>query len=72
MSTDFGDAANTRSCYQLTRPFTVEVQSNQETIYESTLLHILRPSSLTIAFLTPAEETKAHLRTRASPVETHF
>ena len=72
MSTDCGDTATTGSCYPLTRPFTVEFQWNQATIYESTLLHMLRPSSLTIAFLTPTEETRAHLRRRASPVEAHF
>jgi len=72
IGTHFGDSATTSSRYPLTRPFTVEVRSNQETIYKSTLLHILRPSSLTIPFLTPNEGTQANSRRRASPLEAHF
>jgi len=68
-SNDFGDSATWRSCYTLTRPFTVEVQWNLDTIYKSTLLHILQPSSLAIAFLTPTDEMRAHLSRGSSPVE---
>jgi len=63
-----------RSCnYKIMFPLNASIHGWSPTKSEDNirvnLLHFLPSSSLTIAFLTPTEETRAHLRRRASPVE---